>query len=273
MSLRPKATLVAMLLAGPLIASPPVWASSGGAYLGTAPLPTSTSTSTTGRATSPLGGPAFGAVASGGAAASAGATATQDGDLVATATGDGITVTANNSVLLGPHLAYTGTTSATSAGAPIVVQRFDPGGSAWISVATGTVGAGGAFSALWRTNDAGRLTMRTVLERKATTSQVGPTSPTLQITVYRPALATFYGEGFFGKKTACGEILKRATLGVASRTLKCGTSVQIYYRGQTIVVPVIDRGPYANDASWDLTQATARALVITGTETVGEVSG
>jgi rare lipoprotein A (peptidoglycan hydrolase) len=35
---------------------------------------------------------------------------------------------------------------------------------------------------------------------------------------------------------------------------------------------VIDRGPYANNASWDLTQATAEALGITGTETIGAIS-
>jgi rare lipoprotein A (peptidoglycan hydrolase) len=35
---------------------------------------------------------------------------------------------------------------------------------------------------------------------------------------------------------------------------------------------VIDRGPYANSADWDLTAATARALGITGTATIGAVS-
>ena len=37
-------------------------------------------------------------------------------------------------------------------------------------------------------------------------------------------------------------------------------------------MPVIDRGPYANDADWDLTSATAAALGINGTETIGAVS-
>jgi rare lipoprotein A (peptidoglycan hydrolase) len=148
------------------------------------------------------------------------------------------------------------------------VQRLDAENT-WVSVATGAVASGGAFTVLWRTNYAGRVTMRTVLERTANASQTGQAAPTLQITVYHPGLATFYGKGFFGKKTACGTILTRATLGVASRTLKCGTAVQIYYRGRSIVVPVIDRGPYANNATWDLTQATATALGILGTETVG----
>ena len=39
-----------------------------------------------------------------------------------------------------------------------------------------------------------------------------------------------------------------------------------------MVVPVIDRGPYANHADWDLTEATGRALGIDGTATIGAVS-
>jgi rare lipoprotein A (peptidoglycan hydrolase) len=36
-----------------------------------------------------------------------------------------------------------------------------------------------------------------------------------------------------------------------------------------ITVPVIDRGPYAHNANWDLTMATARALGMEGTGVVG----
>ena len=49
-------------------------------------------------------------------------------------------------------------------------------------------------------------------------------------------------------------------------------SVYLYYRGRTMVVPVIDRGPYANHADWDLTEATDKALGIPGTATIGAVS-
>jgi rare lipoprotein A (peptidoglycan hydrolase) len=62
------------------------------------------------------------------------------------------------------------------------------------------------------------------------------------------------------------------TLGVANRKLPCGTQVAIYYRGRTVVVPVIDRGPYANNANWDLTMATGRALGMNSTSTVGAMS-
>jgi rare lipoprotein A len=87
--------------------------------------------------------------------------------------------------------------------------------------------------------------------------------------VYYPAIATWYGPGFYGKKTACGRRLSRTTLGVAHKRLPCGTQVQISYRGHTIVVPVIDRGPFAHHASWDLTGAAAKQLGMKVTSRVG----
>ncbi|HWF73017.1 MAG TPA: septal ring lytic transglycosylase RlpA family protein [Solirubrobacteraceae bacterium] len=187
---------------------------------------------------------------------------------MATASGDGITVTANVSALLGRSLTFTGITAPTSAGQTIDVQRLDSQGS-WVTVATGTIAVDGTFSVVWQTNYAGHVTTRTVLAQTASASEAGPVPPTLPITVYRPSLATYYGKGFFGQRTACGTLLRRSTLGVASRTMKCGARVQIYYRGRSIVVPVIDRGPYANNANWDLTQATAHVLGMLGTATVG----
>ena len=72
--------------------------------------------------------------------------------------------------------------------------------------------------------------------------------------------ATWYGPGFFGNQTACGKTLARRTTGVAHRTLPCGSKVVIAYEGRYVRTKVIDRGPFANGAKWDLTQATARAL-------------
>jgi peptidoglycan lytic transglycosylase len=80
-------------------------------------------------------------------------------------------------------------------------------------------------------------------------------------------LTTWYGPGFYGRRTACGNVLHRSTQGVAHRRLPCGTPVTFYYRGRLKTVPVIDRGPYAR-ASWDLTQATARDLGVRQTTRV-----
>lgn len=89
-----------------------------------------------------------------------------------------------------------------------------------------------------------------------------------RMTIYRRDVATWYGPGFYGNRTACGRTLKTDTLGVAHRTLPCGTMVGLYYRGRTIEVPVIDRGPYSH-ANWDLTSATARKLGFSGTGEIG----
>jgi rare lipoprotein A (peptidoglycan hydrolase) len=79
-------------------------------------------------------------------------------------------------------------------------------------------------------------------------------------------IATWFGPGFYGQKTACGQTLTPAVVGVANRTLPCGTLVQISYLGHSLVVPVLDRGPYAhNGASWDLTAGAANALAVTET--------
>jgi peptidoglycan hydrolase-like protein with peptidoglycan-binding domain len=73
-------------------------------------------------------------------------------------------------------------------------------------------------------------------------------------------IATWYGPGFFGNKTACGKKLTRQTIGVAHRTLPCGSKVVLRYKGRYVRTTVIDRGPFANGAKWYLTQATAKRL-------------
>jgi len=40
----------------------------------------------------------------------------------------------------------------------------------------------------------------------------------------------------------------------------CGTKVHLRYRGNSVKVPVIDRGPYAGGREYDLTAATKEAL-------------
>jgi rare lipoprotein A (peptidoglycan hydrolase) len=82
------------------------------------------------------------------------------------------------------------------------------------------------------------------------------------VTAIKPvALATWFGPGFYGQRTACGQTLTPAVVGVANRTLPCGTLVRFGYKGRVATVPVIDRGPYAhNGAQWDLTTGAATAL-------------
>lgn len=89
------------------------------------------------------------------------------------------------------------------------------------------------------------------------------------------SIATWFGPGLFGNHTACGQVLSRKLVGVANRTLPCGTLVRFSYKGRHVVVPVVDRGPYGPlGASWDLTEHAARMLRMTETEKVrSEVVG
>jgi rare lipoprotein A len=81
-----------------------------------------------------------------------------------------------------------------------------------------------------------------------------------KVTVFRPAVASYYGPGLYGNRTACGQTLTPGTVGVANRWLPCGTRVTFRYHGRTVTVPVIDRGPFHASRIWDLTYATKRKL-------------
>lgn len=92
------------------------------------------------------------------------------------------------------------------------------------------------------------------------------TTPSAPSTGVRPTgIATWFGPGFYGYKTACGQTLTPQVVGVANRTLPCGTLILVSYHGHALTVPVLDRGPYANHADWDLTTGAAHALGVTET--------
>ncbi|MGA2319309.1 MAG: septal ring lytic transglycosylase RlpA family protein [Solirubrobacteraceae bacterium] len=93
-----------------------------------------------------------------------------------------------------------------------------------------------------------------------------PGSPTAAKKAHPSAIATWFGPGFYGQKTACGQTLTPGVVGVANRTLPCGTLVKVSYRNHTLTVPVLDRGPYSSiGAEWDLTAGAAEALNISET--------
>jgi peptidoglycan lytic transglycosylase len=85
-----------------------------------------------------------------------------------------------------------------------------------------------------------------------------------RLNVYRRALASWYGPGLFGNKLGCGGTLQAGSLGVANKSLPCGTRVTIRHRGRVVRVRVIDRGPYVGGREYDLTAATARKLGFSG---------
>jgi rare lipoprotein A len=223
--------------------------------------------------------PALAAAVSGGASAGSGGTASgtsssttapvEPGNVTLSATGDGITLQTNASAFVRSGVSVTGTVPASDAGDSVEIDQLPATpGAAWTAVAVVQARSNGSFAAAWHTTRPGPVTIRALLQgSQASSATASP--PSIAVTVYRRSIATYYGPGFWGHQTACGVILRRRTIGVANRTLPCGTEVQLYYKGSVITVPVIDRGPYAHNANWDLTMATARALGMGGTGVVG----
>src|SRR5262249_56335555 len=101
------------------------------------------------------------------------------------------------------------------------------------------------------------------------TFHIGSSRRLGRLNVYRAVEASWYGGG---GGLACGGSLTAATMGVADRTLPCGTLVTLRYNGRTVRVPVIDRGPYVGSREFDLTEATQQALGFGGPGTLWSLS-
>ena len=71
---------------------------------------------------------------------------------------------------------------------------------------------------------------------------------------------SWYGPNFYGNGMACGGKLTKELVGVAHRTAPCGTRVTFRYKGRTLTVPVVDRGPYVAGRTWDLTRGACVLL-------------
>ena len=154
-----------------------------------------------------------------------------------------------------------GTPGAGGAARTVVLQAL--GRHGWRTIAAARTGARGHFRLRYRTDRIGSELLR--VRFAGAPGEDGSERAVGRLNVYRLAEASWYGgEG----SLACGGWLTSTTLGVANKTLPCGTLVTLRYDGHTVRVPVIDRGPYVAGREYDLTEATKRAL---GFEGVGEV--
>jgi len=178
---------------------------------------------------------------------------------------------ARPAVLLGRAINVRGTMPG-AAHRKVILQRLDSR-RGWRNVARGRVRSSERFLLRWRADRSGQISLRAVIARRpqrarhrtgrageAVDAVAAQSAPVVAVTVYRPATASVYGPGFFGKQTACGLTLTPDVVGVAHRRLPCGTLVLIVYRGRQLTMPVIDRGPFSGTYTWDLTQAAADAL-------------
>jgi rare lipoprotein A len=89
---------------------------------------------------------------------------------------------------------------------------------------------------------------------------------------YQMGVASWYGPGFHGRKTASGEVFNQNKMTAAHKTLPLGTRARVtdVDTGKSVQVTINDRGPYAKKRVIDLSKAAADQLGITrdGTTTV-----
>jgi hypothetical protein len=144
-----------------------------------------------------------------------------------------------------------------------IVSLQTRGRHGWRTLTSTRTGAHGRFRLRYRTHRIGSERLRVSFGGGA--GARGAHRQAGRLNVYRLAEVSWYGAG---GSLACGGWLTSSTMGVANKTLPCGTLVTLRYGRHTVRVRVIDRGPYVAGREFDLTEATKRAL---GFEGVGEM--
>jgi rare lipoprotein A len=125
-------------------------------------------------------------------------------------------------------------------------------GRGWRAVTEGRTGPRGAFALRYTPGSGTGRRLRVVFGGDAANARTS--RPAGSVSVFYQDVASWYDDA---GNTACGF---HAGLGVANRTLPCGTRVAFHSGGRTVTAVVDDRGPYVGGRNWDLNQNTAAAL-------------
>src|SRR5262245_410814 len=82
-------------------------------------------------------------------------------------------------------------------------------------------------------------------------------------------VASWYGTGFHGRRTASGQVFDQERLTAAHKTLPFGTKLRVtnLRNGRSVLVTVTDRGPYVRNRQLDVSFGAARRLGLVGTGT------
>jgi rare lipoprotein A len=177
---------------------------------------------------------------------------------VATKASASLSITSvRRTVVAGRRLVVRGALRPAGAGRAVSLQVGRSGGG-WITVDHDRTDAKGRYVLAWRATRTGTKRVRVHFGGTRQLSSARHLAGTAR--VYRRAVASWYGPGLYGQHLACGGTLTAGTLGVAHKSLPCGTKVTLHYRGRTVRVPVVDRGPFVGGREFDLTAATKRRL-------------
>jgi rare lipoprotein A (peptidoglycan hydrolase) len=168
-------------------------------------------------------------------------------------------------VIAGKRVVVRGALRPAGAGRAVSLQVARSGGG-WMTVDHDRTDGNGRYVLAWRPAKTGTKRVRVHFGGTRELTSTRHLAGTAR--VYRRAFASWYGPGLYGQHLACGGRLSAGTLGVAHKSLPCGTKVTLHYRGRTVRVPVVDRGPYVGGREFDLTAATKQKLRFGSTGTV-----
>lgn len=159
-------------------------------------------------------------------------------------------------VAAGRAVRVAGAVQPARAGRTVALQLRSRG--RWRTVDHARTGNGGHFRLQERLRAATSLPARVRFGgdglNGATKRSVG------RVNAYRSAYASWYGPGLYGQPLGCGGTLTAGTIGVAHKTLPCGTKLTLRYHGRSVRASVVDRGPYVGGREFDLTSATKARL-------------
>jgi hypothetical protein len=161
-------------------------------------------------------------------------------------------------VMAGRRAVVRGHIATAGAGQAVRLQRRS--GGRWGTIDRATTAGDGAFRLTFRPRVTGSAPVRV--------RAGGAGEPVGRLNVYRHAHASWYGPGLFGSKLGCGGRLAPDTLGVAHKSLPCGSRVTLRHGGRIVRVRVVDRGPYVGGREFDLTAATKQRLGFSGVGTI-----
>ena len=130
--------------------------------------------------------------------------------------------------------------------------------------------SGGNFRISWTSKSSGAKKLRLHVEGdKAAVAS----SQTVKLNVFKAANASYYGPGFYGSRTACGQTMTPGAVHVAHKTLPCGTKVKFYLGGKIVNTVVRDRGPFHPGRTFDLSAGLKQRLGFGSTGVVGYLVG
>ena len=157
-------------------------------------------------------------------------------------------------------LVITPLTERTAEGSASVAGTIDPPALHEFARTTLAIGSAAvAVAGVERASDQ-PATIASAVVRPAPVAIVAPTIVPPPVQSDAIVLASWYGPGFYGNRTACGQTYTPEIVGVAHLSLPCGTLVTLTYGPRTVTVAVIDRGPYIVGRILDLSNATKLAL-------------